>query len=200
MGNETVTGTVDEKEGVLTVGEGEAAVRYVKEADLLAVKGSKESAVEKAATDAKTAAEAANTAAVKEATDALDTEKNKLLQAEAKATGLQEQITKGGVSEEELTRLKGELETAKTSGESLGTKYLELKRDVIVKTYGVPKETVASKDLTALTVYEEALIAVIGDKNLGNFAAGGGGGGAAALQGKSPMELAQEAYSQPPNK
>lgn len=196
MGNETVTGTVDEKEGVLTVGEGEAAIRYVKEADLLAVKGSKESAVEKAAAEAKTAAETAHATAIKEATDAVDTEKNKLLQAEAKVTGLQEQITKGGVSEEELTRLKGELVTAKTSGESLGTKYLELKRDVIVKTYGVPKETVASKDLTALTVYEEALIAVIGDKNLGNFAAGGGGGGAAALQGKSPQELAQMAYEQ----
>ena len=159
MGNE-VTGTVDEKDGVLTVGD----TRYVKEADLLAVKGSKESAVEKAATDATTAAEAANTAAVKEATDALDAEKNKLLQAEAKATSLQEQITRGGVTEEELTRLKGELETAKTSGESLGTAYLGLKRDVIVKTYGVPKETVESKDLTALAVYEEALIAVIGDK------------------------------------
>ncbi len=187
MGN-PVTGTVDEKDGVVTIGDGDGAVRYVKEADLLAVKGSKETAVTSAASEAKAAAEAA-------AATTLDTEKNKVLQAEAKVTGLQEQIDKGGVSAEELTNLKGQLETAKTSGESLGTKYLGLKREVIVKAYGVPKGTVESKDLAALEVYEEALKAVIGDKNLGNFAIGGADGGAAALQGKSAMELAREAYS-----
>lgn len=185
--SDPVTGTV-EKDGVVTIGEGDAAVRYVKETDLLAVKGSKESAVASATSDAKAAAEAV-------AATTLDTEKNKVLQAEAKVTGLEEQITKGGVSEEELTRLKGELETAKTSGESLGTKFLGLKREVIVKAYGVPKETVESKDLAALDGYEEALKAVIGDKNLGNFAIAGGTGGASALQGKNPMELAVQAYS-----
>ena len=200
MGNER-TGTVNEQDGVLTVKDDAGAdIRYVKETDLLAVKGSKESAVEKAASDAKAAAEAASATPLKEANAALDIEKNKALQAEARITSLQEQIDKGGVSAEELTRLQGELATAKTSGESLGTKYLELKRDVVMKTYNVPKETVEGKDLAALEVFEEALKAVIGDKNLGNYAAGGGGGGAAALQGKSPMELAQQAYAQSPNK
>ena len=201
MGNE-VTGTVDEKDAnVINIKSGDGAdVRYVKESDLLAAKGSKEGAVEKATREATEAAQTAHATEVKVATDALDTEKNKALQAEAKISSLEETIRKGGGTAEELATAKQELETAKTSSESLGTKYLELKRDVIIKTYGVPKETVEGKNLAALDVYEEALKAVIGDKALGNFAIGGGGGGAQALQGKSPMELAQMAYSTLPSK
>jgi len=190
MGNE-VTGTVDEKDGTLTAKIGDADVRYVKESDLLAVKGSKESAETKASE-----AETAREAAVKEANASLDAEKSRALQAEARVSSLEEQIKSGGGTAAELEKAKAELATAKTSSEELGNKYLELKRSVIIATYGVPKETVESKDMAALTVFEEALKAVIGDKALGNFAAGGGGGGTSALQGKSPLELAQIAYSQ----
>ena len=188
MGNKEVTGTVDEKDGAVIIkNEAGEEVRYAKESDLLAVKGSKETA-EVAAKEAKATAETLNTR-LSEAT-------NRLSQAEADKERLTEQIAKGGGTAEELAAARQELATAKTSSEELGNKFLELRRTVITATYGVPKETVNSKNLSELGVYEEALKAVIGEKNLGNFAIGGVGGGANALEGKSPMELAQMAYSQ----
>lgn len=191
MATGEVTGTVSE-DGSVSIKDAEGKeVKYVPETDLLAVKGGKEGA-EKATQ----AAEAAREIAVKEASDRVAAEHQLVLQAEAKVTGLTEQIAKGGATVEELAKAKQELETAQKSSEELGTKHLELRRSTVIATYGVPKETVESKDLAALDVYEEALKAVIGDKNLGNFAIGGGGAGAAALQGKSPQELAVLAYSQ----
>jgi len=138
--------------------------------------------------------ESAKTAAIAEANTKIEAEHQKALQAEARVSSLEEKIAQGGVDSAELAKAKAELEAAKKSSETLGNKHLELRRSVITATYGVPRETVASKDLAALDLYEEALKAVIGDKKLGNFAIGGGGG-ASALQGKKPMELAIEAYS-----
>ena len=187
-----VTGTVNEQDGTLSIKDAAGAeVRYVKESDLLAVKGSREGAVK----TAEAAAVADKEAAIAAANTALDTEKTRALQAEAKVTSLEEQISKGVGSAAELAKAQADLVAAKTSSEALGNKFLELKRNTIVTNYKVPVETVASKDLAALEVFEEALKAVLGDKNIGNFAAGGGGGGANALLGKKPMELAVEAYS-----
>lgn len=191
MGEENTATFTVEKDGAIVVKEGDTPVRYVKESDLLAVKGSKETAESKVSE-----AVSARETAVKEVTAALDVEKNRALQAEARISSLEEQIKSGGGTAAELEKAKAELVAAKSSSEVLTTKHLELRRNVMVTTYGVPKETVASKDLAALDVYEEALKAVLGDKALGNFAVGGGSGGASALQGKSPMELAQIAYSQ----
>ena len=190
MADNNKTFTV-EKDGTLIItDENGANVRYVKESDLLAVKGSKES-TEKAVKEAVAARETA----VAEANSRFEAEHQKVLRAEARVSGLEEQVTKGGGSAAELIRAQAELVTAKKSSEELGNKHLELRRNVIIQTYGVPKETVGSKDLAALEVFEEALKAVIGNKKVGNFAVGGGGGGANALQGRSPMELAVEAYS-----
>ena len=185
-----LSGTVDEKDGTLTVRDTEGKeVRYVKESDLLAVKESR-----KSKEDVAREVESAKTAAIAEANTKIEAEHQKALQAEARVSSLEEKIAEGGVDSAELAKAKAELEAAKKSSETLGNKHLELRRSVITATYGVPKETVASKDLAALDLYEEALKAVIGDKKLGNFAIGGGGG-ASALQGKKPMELAIEAYS-----
>ena len=185
-----LSGTVDEKDGTLTVRDSNGKeVRYVKESDLVAVKESR-----KSKEDVAKEVELATATAIAEANAKLDTEKTRALQAEARVSSLEEKIAKGSVDSAELAKAKAELEAAKKSSETLGNKHLELRRSVIIATYGVPKETVASKDLAALDLYEEALKAVIGDKKLGNFAIGGGGG-ASTLQGKSPMELAVEAYS-----
>lgn len=189
MGNE-VTGTVDEKDGALVItGEDGKATRYVKEADLLAVKGSRES-IEKAVKEAETARDTAT----RDAETKVEVERQKVLQAEARISSLQEQISQGGASTAELAKAKQELETAKKSGEELGNKFLELRRNVIVAAYGIPKETVDSKNLSELDLYEEALKAVLGTKSIGNYAVGGGGGGANALVGVKPMELARMAY------
>jgi len=191
MGEENATTFTTEKDGTIVVKDGEASVRYVKESDLLALKGSKEG-IENAVK----AAEAARDNAVAEATSKVEIEHQKALQAEARVSSLEDQIRMGGGSAAELVKAKADLEAAKRSSEELGNKHLELRRNVIVATYGVPKETVESKDLTALDLFEEALKAVIGNKAIGNFAIGGGGGGASALQGKKPYELAVDAYSQ----
>jgi len=190
MGNE-VTGTVSGDGTLVIKGEDGNEVRYVKEADLLAVKGSKEN-VEKAAKEA----EAARDSAIAEANSKVDAEHQKVLQAEARVSSLEEQVRQGGGSAAELAKATADLAAAKTSSEELGNKFLELKRNVITQAYGVPKETVANKDLAALEVYEEALKAVIGDKSIGNFAVGAGGGGQNPLVGKDPMTLAVEAYAQ----
>ena len=185
-----LSGTVDEKDGTLTIRDTEGKeVRYVKESDLLAIKEGR-----KSKEDVAKEVESAKTAAIAEANTKIEAEHQKALQAEARVSSLEEEIAEGGVNSAELVKAKAELEAAKKSSETLGNKHLELRRSVIIATYGVPKETVASKDLAALDLYEEALKAVIGDKKLGNFAIGGGGG-ASALQGKKPMELAIEAYS-----
>uniref|UniRef100_A0A6M3JXI2 Uncharacterized protein n=1 Tax=viral metagenome TaxID=1070528 RepID=A0A6M3JXI2_9ZZZZ len=187
-----VTYTV-EKDGAISVKEegSTEAVRYVKESDLLAVKGGKETAESKAQE-----AEAARGTAE----SALAVEHQKVLQAEAKVSTLESQVAQGTSTAAELATAKAELVTAKSSSETLATQHLELRRNVIVATYNVPKETVESKNLEQLATFEEALKAVIGSKNAGNFAVGGGGGGATVLAGKSPMELAQIAYSQPISK
>ena len=186
-----VTGAVSDDGALVIKGEDGKETRYVKEADLLAVKGSRES-IEKAVKEA----ESARDAATKAADDRVESERQKVLQAEARVSSLEEQIKQGGASAEELATAKQALEAAKKSGEDLGNKFLELRRNVLIATYNVPKETVESKNLSELDLFEDALKAVLGTKGLGNYAVGGGGGGANVLQGKSPMELAQMAYSQ----
>lgn len=193
MGN-TVTGTVDEKDGVLVVGEGDKATRYVKESDLLAVKGARVTK-EEAAAQAEAAKALALTEASKDANVKLEAEHQKALQAEARVSSLEAQIKSGGGTAAELATAKAELATAKSSSEILGNKYLELKRETVIKTYGVPKATVEKKSLQDLELFEEALKAVVGNKSVGNYAAGGGSGGASPTPNKSPMELAVDAYS-----
>ena len=186
-----VSGVVDEKDGTLIVGDGDKAVRYVKESDLIAIKEGR-----KSREDVAKEVEAAKAGVLAEANAKLDAEHQKALQAEARVSSLEEQIAQSGGSAAELVKAKADLEAAKKSSEALGNKHLELKRSVIVATYGVPLATVATKNLAALDLYEEALKAVMGDKRLGNFAIGsGGGGGTGALQGKSPIDLARDAYA-----
>ena len=186
-----VSGTVDEKDGALVIKDGDKEVRYVRESDLLAVK---EGRVTKE--DAAKQVSEAKAAATAEATTKIDEAHQKVLRAEARVSSLEEQITKGGGDAAELVKATAALATAKTSSEELGNKFLELRRDVIVRTYNVPKETVAKKNIAALEVYEEALKAVIGNKSIGNFAVGAGAVGQSPLVGKDPMALAVEAYAQ----
>ncbi len=188
--NKDGTISVKDKEGVET--------RFAKESDLLAVKGSAETIKAKAEEVTKQAEDAqkANKAEITTANASLETGRQDLLKAEAKISGLEDKVKEGAGSTEELAKAKTDLEAAKKSGEELTTKALGLRRTVIVSTYGIPADTVNEKTMEELDLYEQALKAVIATKGLGNFAAGGGSGGSAAdLAGKSPMELAQLAYS-----
>ena len=185
-----VTGVIDEKDGALTIKDTEGKeVRYAKESDLLAIKGSRDALQEKLG-----AAEKSKSAETVEADKRADDAIQQRVMAEAKVESLMEQIKEHTGTTEELAKLKTELETAQTAEKGLATKLLDLRRTFIVGAYKVPPETVNEKDLAQLELFEEALKAVVGS-GAGNYAFGGGGGGANVLEGKSPMELAQMAYA-----
>ena len=191
MGSEgnTKTFTVDEKDGALILKDEKGVEqRYVKESDLLAVKGSREG-IEKTSREA----EATYKAAVKVAEDKAETERQRVLQAEARVSSLEEKIAKGEGSAAELAQAKQRLEAAKRSGEELGNRFLELRRNVIVATYGVPRETVEKKSLEELEVYEEALRAVMGARKIGNFAIAGGGGAVDTRTAKEKIQAGWDA-------
>ncbi len=182
----TVTYTVD-KDGTIVAKDKEGKeTRFVKESDLLAVKGSKET-LESQLKDAQ--AKATGGAELK---TELESTRQAKLQAEAKVSTLTDQLAAATTGSAEATVLKQQLEAAKRSGEALNAEVLEVQRTLILATYGVPKVTVEKKNLAELKVYAEALAAVTG-KALGNYAAGGGGG-SSDFKGKSPIELARMAY------
>lgn len=166
-------------DGTISVkGEDGAEIRFAKESDLLAVKGSREVAeakVKEIETSSQAEAEARK-AELGTATTNLETSRQQVLQAEAKIEELEKKVTEGAGSAEELATVKQELETAKKSGEEQGNKVLEYRRQVIIVTYGIPAKDIETKTLEQLDAYEEALKSVMATKGLGNFAVGGGVG------------------------
>lgn len=179
----TLTYTTNE-DGTITVRDSEGnEVRYAKEADLLAVKGSREAAEKRAREE------------VKNATYELESTRQKALQAEATIASLEEKLKEATGSAEELAKVRQELEAAKKSGEELANKALEYRKQIITSTYGIPADAVKDKTMEELDYYEEALKSVMAAKGIGNYAVGGGGGGQ-SLEGLKPMDLARMAYSQ----
>ncbi len=189
MGNE-VTGAVGE-DGAVTIGEGEAAVRYVKESDLLTVKGSRDTLQGKLDTIDKS-----QNAAITEAETKAETARQAALQAEATTERLTKEISDAGDNKEKVTSLTAERDAAIEAGKGTATQLLEMKQQVVIATFGVPKESVEGKTLVELTAFEVALKEVVGLKGTGNFAVGGAGGSdAGALDGLSPMELSRRGYA-----
>lgn len=185
-----VTGAVDTQTGILTVGEGDSAVKYVKESDLLAVKGSRDTLQGKLDTLDKS-----QNAAVTTAETAAETARQTTLQAEATIERLTKEVTDAAGNSEKVTTLQKELETAMEAGKSSATQLLEMKQQVVIATYGVPKEVVENKTLVELTAFEVALKEVVGLKGTGNLAVGGASGtDAGGLDGVKPIELARRGY------
>ena len=171
-------------DGTVTVKDSEGKeVRYAKESDLLAVKGSAEAADKKARGE------------IAAAQSNFEQTRTQLLQAEVKVTKLEEDLAKGTGSAAELAEAKRKLEVAEKAVTNLGTRALEYRRTLMVATYKIPVDAIRSKTMEELDLYEDALKAILGSK-VGNFAIGGGGGGA-TLAGKTPMELARMAYNKP---
>lgn len=176
----------ENKDGTISVQGSEGnEVRYAKEADLLAVKGSAE-----AATKAAKEAQEAVKAEIETANTNLESTRQEKLQAEAKISSLEEKVSAGAGSTDELANVKQELEAAKKSGEELTNKALEYRKQIVVSTFGIPADTVKDKTMEQLDYYEEALKAVVAAKGIGNYAVGGGGGvGAAPL---TPLDRAKQ--------
>lgn len=184
--NDTLTYTTND-DGTLSIKDKDGnEVRYTKESDLLAVKGSREAAearVKEIETSSQAEA-ATRKVELETATTGLETIRQEKLQAEAKIEELEKKVGEGTGSAEELVKVKQELETAVKGGEGLTTKVLEYRRQIMVATYGIPADSVKDKTLEQLDSYEEALKAVLATKGTGNFAAGGGAGGGATPEGK----------------
>jgi len=155
----------------------------ITEKDMMAVKGKLEKA-EKQLTDAKSSHKTETEAAESKFNETYQ----KMLQAEAKVTSLEEQITQSGNSAEELKDVKRKLADAEKSVEGLTSKVLDSRRQTIVATYNIPAESIAEKTMEQLDNYEEALKSVTAAKGVGNYAVGGGGGGAATPE--SPLDRA----------
>jgi len=185
-----VTGTVDEKDGTLTVGEADKATRYVKESDLLAVKEGREKAEARLKELESNASKENPEAVVK-----LEAANSAKLKAEADVERLTDELNKAKEGSQNTDELQKKLEAAQEAEKGTGNKLLELSREKLVATYKLKPEVVAEKNLEQLSVLEEALKAVVGAGGLGNFALGGGGGGS-KLEGLSNRELARIGYEE----
>jgi membrane protein involved in colicin uptake len=182
----TYEGEVKEGTYIMKDAEGNE-VRLVKEEDLLALKDSRNE-FEKQAKETQAQIEAAR----KEADTRVEAQRQEVLKAQAEVDNLKSKVSTGQASLAELDKAKADLEAAKSSGEQAQKQVLDLRRQLIAKTYGVPLATVESKDADQLTAFEDALKAVIGNSP-GGFALGSGGGGA-SNDNLSPMERARKAY------
>lgn len=174
MSEETPLTYAANKDGTISVKDTDGNdVRYTKEADLLAVKGGAEAA------DKRTReAQETHATELKTANTNMDQSHQQLLQAEAKVTSLEEQVTQDKGSATELTQVKQELETAKAEKGSLETKTLEYRRAIVAATYSISAKIVEEMDTAKLDAFEEALKAVVATKGIGNYALSGGGGNA----------------------
>lgn len=158
--------------------------KMVPEADLLALKGSKEG-LEKKLGEATATIEATILDTAKQ----VEVVRQQLLASEAKAEQLEEQIKQSAGSSVELAEAKKQLEEATKNSEGLIAKALDYRRQMVATAYGIPVDTLKEKTLEQLDLYEEALKAVSTAKGIGNYAVGGGGGAGSAAE--TPMDRAK---------
>ncbi len=165
----TPTAKVEVKDGVVTV-DGK---KFIPESDLIANKKSLEGQLKTAQTTHETAIDAAK----------LETSESQkqIATLNAKIQENEQARESGAVSDEDAARVKQELETAKSSMETLSASALELRRANLVLQYGVAPDTIKEKDMSQLDAFEEALKAVSTARGsgVGPYAVGGGSGDAA---------------------
>lgn len=172
------------KEGKVTV-DGKA---FVAESDLIASKKSLEGQIKTQQTAHETAIDAARL----EVSGA----QKEIATLNAKITENEQAREAGVVTDEEATRVKQELETTKSSLETLSASALELKRANIVLQYGVAPDTIKEKNMAELGSFEEALKAVDTARGgVGPYAIGGGTGEAAP---QTPIERAAKILESTP--
>ena len=147
--------------------------KFVAESDLIAAKNSLEGKL----TQQQTAHETAIDAAKLENSESL----KQIATLNAKITENEQARESGAVSNEDAAKVKQELETAKSSIETLTASTLEHRRALLVLKYGVTEDTIKDKDISQLDSFEEALKAVSTARGggVGPYAIGGGTGEAA---------------------
>lgn len=190
---------VEVKDGVILV-DGK---KYVKESDLIAAKESLQGQLEKA--------QQTHNSAVDNLRLEVDAANKKVAQANAALEEAKQARASGDISAEELSRIKQEAETAKSSLAGANTSALDYRRKFIMAVYNIPADSdvgkkLMEKDMSQLESFEEALKALgTGRGGPGNYAVGGGGGGATPLSSmdRAKALLANTPFrgvrNQPPN-
>ncbi len=163
------TAKVEIKEGKVEV-DGK---KFVPESQLIAAKKSLEGQM----TTQQTAHETAIDAAKLEASEG----QKQIATLNAKITENEQARKTGAVTDEDAAKTKQELETAKSSIETLTNSSLETRRALLVLQYGVTADSIKDKSLPELASFEEAIKAVSTARGggVGNYATGGGTGEAA---------------------
>ena len=179
------TAKVEVKEGKVLV-DGKS---FVAESDLIAAKKSLEGQMTTQQTAHETAINAtklSESAALKE-----------VATLNAKITENEQARESGAVTEEAAAKTKQELETAKSSIETLTNSSLETRRALLVLQYGVTADSIKDKSLPELASFEEAIKAVSTARGggVGPYATGGGTGEAAP---KTNIERAAEVLANTP--
>ena len=173
MTDSPLTYTVN-KDGSISIKDGDKEARFAKEADLLAVKGGLTAAENKLKDS-----EASWNTKESDYKSQLSQYTDAKLAAEARAKNAEDKVASLNTIQGELTKVKQDLATAKTAGEALTGRALEYRRKLIVSSFSIPEDTVKDKTMEQLDFYEEALKAVGKAKGAGNFVASPGGTGAA---------------------
>ena len=163
------TAKVEIKEGKVEV-DGK---KFVPESQLIAAKKSLEGQI----TTQQTAHETAIDAAKLEASEG----QKQIATLNAKITENEQARKTGAVTDEDAAKTKQELETAKSSIETLTNSSLETRRALLVLQYGVTADSIKDKSLPELASFEEAIKAVSTARGggVGPYATGGGTGEAA---------------------
>lgn len=164
---------VSNKDGSISIKDGEKEVRYAKESDLLAVKGRAEAA-ESQLSEQKATWNSTEDSYKSQVTEHHDAR----LRAEVRSTELEEQLKQATAAQEELQRVKQDLEKQKIDLGSLSDRALGYRRQLLVATFNIAEDTVKDKTMAQLDSYEEALRALKASGGFGGYATTPGSAGA----------------------
>jgi len=180
------TYTVDKDGAIIIKGE-HGNLRYVKESDLLAVKGASESV--KAEVE-KTVAQ--HQAAVTEAQKQRDEAHAKLLQEQARIEKMEQSVKEVDAYKVKAGEFEAKLTAAETGRKGLEDELLGMKRTSFISTYKVEKDKVEKMTLAELRDAEKHLgMLGFNPQRPANFDGGGGAPGNGSTP-KTPLEKAKE--------
>lgn len=165
-------------DGVVTVD----GIKHVKESDLIAAKRSLESQAEQAQT--------LHLAAIDSANLRLSESQKEIATLTARMSEMEQARQTGAATDEEVARVKAELEEYKTQMSTATSTILDMRRAGVVQASGgtVTAEQLADKTQVELVAFEEALKVVNKNSGPGNYVVGRGSGEGATPE--TPMERA----------
>lgn len=149
--------------------------KYVPESDLMALKSNHEKAISDT--------QNAHSTSIDGLRVQLSTAQQEIAKRDAKLKELQDASKTGAFSAEDKARLESELNTTKTTLESVNKSALEYRKQLLTAKYPtIEPAKLEGKTAVQLDALEEALSAVGAARGAGNYALSGGAGGGAIPQ------------------